>query len=220
MILAIYGTGGSGLESYEQIMRTPELKKRWDDFVFIDDTKEVGTFQERKCMPFQSFCLEYPADSVRLLISLGEPKYREMLYERVHASDYRLATIVHPTAIVSVSATLGEGVFIQDNVSVSSEAIIGDNVWINGKTIIGHHSVIGSHSTVCSFSIIAGHTTLDKCTYVGVSSAIRDELTIGAYSIISMGSVVMRDVRPEKIVMGNPAREVADNTNHLVFSRK
>ena len=50
-----------------------------------------------------------------------------------------------------------------------------------------------------------------------MSACIREGLVIGHDSIIAMGAVVLKNVRDNKTVIGNPAREVVENTNHKVF---
>ena len=54
MRLAIYGTGGSGRELYEIITVTREWDGRWEEIVFIDDTKPEGEFPSSRVVPFDS----------------------------------------------------------------------------------------------------------------------------------------------------------------------
>lgn len=215
--LAIYGTGGSAVDVYDMVTLCPSLRTAWDGIVFIDDFKEAGEFNGCPMMPFNAFCETYDVDSVRILITPGEPKAREMLMNRVCERGYQLATLVHPLALVSPSAHIGVGVLIQENVAVCAGATIEDNVWINGKAIVGHDVTIGKNSVICSFSIVSGHTLVGECCYIGISSAVRDHITIGDHSIISMGAAVMKNVRQKMIVMGNPAREIAENKDETVF---
>ena len=140
---------------------------------------------------------------------------RKKLYDRVAESGLGLATIIHPLAQVSGSAKIGEGVVIQEHVTISSDAVLEDNVFINGKTIIGHDVHIGMHCQISSFSIVAGYTQVGEETYIGVSSSIRDHIVVGHNVIVSMGAVVMKDVRDNKVVMGNPAREIAENSGSV-----
>ena len=99
--------------------------------------------------------------------------------------------------------------------TISSDAVLEDNVFINGKTIIGHDVHIGMHCQISSFSIVAGYTQVGEETYIGVSSSIRDHIVVGHNVIDSMGAVVMKDVRDNKVVMGNPAREIAENSGSV-----
>lgn len=217
MILGIYGTGGAAKEIFDLVTCNESIKKNWDEIVFIDDTKESGTFRDCKMYPFSEIIEKYAPDEMQIVVAIGEPKYRKILGDRVRAKGYGLATLIHPLALVSPSAIIGAGVVIQDYVDIAPEAYIHDNVCINGHTIIGHNVEIGENSQVCSHVIVTGSTTVGANTFLGAASAVRDHLSIGENVIISMGAIVMKDVRDNKIVMGNPAREIAENTDQKVF---
>ena len=217
MVLGIYGTGGSGQEVYEILECNESIRTQWSEVVFIDDTREKGTFRDCQMMPFAEFVQMYKTLDAEIVIAVGEPKYRKILGEKVRTNGYELATIIHPLAFVSPTARIGKGVVLQESVYVSAGADVGNNTYVNGKTIIGHNVTIGENSQISSFAIIAGTTTVGENAYIGVSSAIRDHLHIGDNVVVSMGAMVMKDVRDNKIVMGNPAREMAENTDKQVF---
>ena len=208
MKLAIYGTGGSGRELYEIITVTREWDGRWEEIVFIDDTKPEGEFLSCRMVPFASFCELFPADDIEVAIAIGEPAGRKALYERVTGAGYHLATIIHPTCALSPSAVFGQGVIVKDSVSISAGAVIKDNAYINGISMIGHDVEIGEH---CQ------NTKVGPGVYVGISACVRDHIEIGENAIIAMGAVVMKSVRPGRTAMGNPAREIAENKDHQVF---
>lgn len=217
MKLAIYGTGGSGRELYEIITVTREWDGRWKEIVFIDDTKPAGEFFSCRMVPFDSFCKQFPADDIEVVIAIGEPAGRKKLYERVIGAGYRLATIIHPTCALSPSAVFGQGVIVKDSVSISAGAVIKDNAYINGISMIGHDVEIGEHCQISSHVVVAGNTKVGPGVYIGISACVRDHIEIGENAIIAMGAVVMKSVHPGRTVMGNPAREIAENKDHKVF---
>ena len=217
MKLAIYGTGGAGREMHELIVYCAALNKRWTEIVFIDDTKEAGVCYGARMFPFEAFQREFARDEIEAIIAVGEPSARKALYERLKDAGYRLATIVHPTSVVSPSAVLGEGVIIKDSISISSDAVIKDNVCVNGISMIGHGVEIGEHCEISSHVVVAGNTKVGPGVYIGISASIRDHIEIGENGIISMGAVVLRSVRPNMTVIGNPAREIAENKKQKVF---
>jgi tetrahydrodipicolinate N-acetyltransferase len=52
--------------------------------------------------------------------------------------------------------------------------------------------------------------TVESGSYLGQSCTIREFLRIGKQSYIGMGSVVIRDVAPQSMMVGNPARKLRD----------
>lgn len=216
MVLGIYGSGGSGRDLFSLILQ--EGKDRcWDEVVFIDDTKPEGIMMEIKMMPFELFCRRYSAENAKIMIALGEPEYRKMIFQRVHEKGYALATYIHDSVKISKFAEVAEGAVILDDVFVSPMVKIGTNVWINGYSIIGHDVQIGDHCQISSHVIVTGNTVVSDCVYIGVGASIRERISIGEFAVISMGAVVLKSVRPEMIAMGNPAREIAVNEKHRVF---
>ena len=134
------------------------------------------------------------------------------------AAGYSLATLVHRLAFVSDTAVLGEGVVLQDGVRVSPETELGANTFVNHRSMIGHNTKIGKHCQISANVMIAGKVTIGDVVFAGVSCCMRDRITVGSHSILSMGAVVLKDVRPHRIVLGNPAREMAENKEERVFS--
>lgn len=62
MKLAIYGTGNSSLEMLGLIIYCKELKKQWEELVFIDDTKAPGEFQDCRMLSFDDFAAAFGTD--------------------------------------------------------------------------------------------------------------------------------------------------------------
>lgn len=217
MILGIYGAGGSGKEMLEMINKYDSLKSRWDGIVFIDDTQEEGVFKSKQRIPFNAFQTLYKPTDVEIIIAVGEPKYRDLLADKIIKNGYSLTTIISPNASISSDCIIENGVIIKDYSFVSNDAFVGFNTLVQSNAIIGHDAKVGRNCTISAFSAIAGRTIVSDNVFVGISASIREDLHIGEFSIISMGAVVLKDVRSYKIVIGNPAREIAENKDCKVF---
>lgn len=213
MILGIYGSGGAGRE----VKEIAELINRWTEIVFIDDTVEEGEFKGIKRMPFESFKKEYDISDAEVIIALGEPKYKELLYDKVSSVGYSFTNVIHPKAIINVSAELGRGLIIKAGAIISSDAIVKDNVSVEEYAVVGHDTVVECHAQISAFVVIAGHCHIGKKAYIGLSVPIKEGTKIGNNVIIGMGSVVVRDIPDDMIAMGNPARPMRRNEDGLVF---
>ena len=81
------------------------------------------------------------------------------------------------------------------------EIIIGNNVNIsNGSYVLGH---VG-HEPLEE----GGVTIIEDNVRIFVNAVILPAIKIGKNSVVGAGSVVMKDVPPDVVVMGNPARVV------------
>ena len=103
-----------------------------------------------------------------------------------------------------MGAKIGKRCFISSHAYIDSRRgriSIGDNVSIAGGTYILSHT--GFRPTA-----EAEETVIEDNVRIFVNSVILPGVRIGRNSIIGAGSVVMRDVPPNVVVQGNPARVV------------
>ena len=117
---------------------------------------------------------------------------------------------------------IGAFVEIQKNAQIgkrckiSSHTFICEGVTIEDNVFIGHSVVFindsypratnsnGELQTEADWKI--EHTLIKKGASIGSGSTILSNITIGENAIVGAGSVVTRDVPPDAIVAGSPAR--------------
>ena len=54
--------------------------------------------------------------------------------------------------------------------------------------------------------ILSGHVDVGAGAFIGNNATIRDRVTIGHHAVIGCGAVVLRDVKPDEVYRGYPAR--------------
>ena len=77
---------------------------------------------------------------------------------------------------------------------------------INNLCHIAHNVWIKEKSNILAQSIICGSCIIGREAYIAPGSLIRNQITIGEKSLVGMGSVVTKDVEPNTLVIGVPAR--------------
>jgi acetyltransferase-like isoleucine patch superfamily enzyme len=92
-----------------------------------------------------------------------------------------------------------------------------------GNIIIGDRCAITSGCVILSHDRSAkrvdlkdngeGTVRLGNDVFIGVNSVVLRNVTIGDYSIVGAGSVVTKDVPPNVVVAGNPARIIRKLTS-------
>ena len=101
---------------------------------------------------------------------------------------------IHP------GATFGKRVFIDHGmgVVVGETAIVGDDVLIYQGVILGGTSTEKTKR----------HPTIEDGVIIGAGAKVMGNITIGKYSKIGTGAVVLKDVPPESTCVGVPGRIV------------
>ncbi len=135
--------------------------------------------------------------------------HRSRFTDQVAALGMPFATLVHPTAHVSRSSTLGEGTIVSAGAIVGAQTSIGRHCILNRGVLVGHHTTIGDHCTLNPGANVAGRLTLGDRVFVGMGAQVLGELHVGPGAVIGAGAVVTKDVDERAVVMGVPARPVA-----------
>lgn len=107
-------------------------------------------------------------------------------------------------------ATIGEGVFIADEVDVDpgNEGLlfIRDGAVISRRvSFILHDSAANN---VSGLPILFAPIVVGPRAYIGVGAIVLCGVAIGERAIVGAGSVVTSDVAPRTVVAGNPARMI------------
>jgi UDP-perosamine 4-acetyltransferase len=138
--------------------------------------------------------------------AVGVPERRKIVYGEACRNGLEPVSVVHPSALISKSATIGLGFSALARVVVNPAALIGENVCLNSGTIIEHDCRIGDHVFVAPGVLLSGGVEVGSASFVGIGAVVRQGVRIGAHSIVGAGAVVIRDVDNGSIVAGVPAR--------------
>lgn len=120
---------------------------------------------------------------------------------------------------ISPKAKIGDGTIIHAGVHIHDEVVIGDNckieamAFIPNGVFIDHDVFIGPGVVFTNDRNLTEPFEITR-TYVrpgakiGANSTILAGVVIGAEAIVGAGSMVVKDVKPKTVVVGNPARVI------------
>jgi sugar O-acyltransferase (sialic acid O-acetyltransferase NeuD family) len=217
MRLFIYCTGGIGRETHDIAIKADSQGSQWSEICFIDDLMSAAQFYGTRQFTYEQFKKTFHPAECRVVIANGEPRIRKILAEKVRGDSYVLESVVDPTARISPSVRLGDGIILFPNTYLSSCAVIGDNVLISVGSAVGHDTSIGNNTVVSTLVSVSGNCSIGSGCYIGTKSCIKEKVRVGENTIIGMGSCVFRDVGAGMIALGNPAREARPNIDQKVF---
>ena len=216
MILGIYGAGGLGREVLELSRIINRREERWTGFIFIDDGDVPEIINGIKVHQYEEAKKQFSSE-LEIVLAIGEPIIRKRILNTIRNDGIRTPTLIHPDVYIPETTEIGTGVIIQYGCFISCNVKIEDYVFIQPQVNVGHDDVLMEGCMLSGFVNLGGVVTVGKYTYIGLSSCVKQGIRIGNFSIISMGSVVYKDIPDEMIAVGNPARPMKKNDKLHIF---
>jgi UDP-2-acetamido-3-amino-2,3-dideoxy-glucuronate N-acetyltransferase len=136
-----------------------------------------------------------------------------------HLAQIREHVSIGRNCVIGRSAYIGPGVVMGDNCKVQNFALVYDPAIVGSGVFIGPAAVLtndvypravnpdGSLKSADGWEAVG--VTVGDGAAIGARSVIRAGVTIGAWALIGAGAVVVKDVEPYSMVLGNPAKHVA-----------
>lgn len=205
MDVVIFGAGGLGREIYDTLLHMNSSGLAYNVLGFIDDVVEAGTIVNGLPVLGDSETLSGRCGQLGLILGIANPAVRKMLYTR-YKNDLVFPNIIHPSAVVSSFAVLGEGVLIQAFCVVAANANIGHCTMMNAHSGVGHDAHIGDYCSIMSYCDVAGFSVLGESVFVGTGVKVIPFTSIAAESYLCAGAIVIKDVLVKSKLMGNPAK--------------
>lgn len=141
-----------------------------------------------------------------MIVAIGNSEARERIYTGFHESK-KFPTVIHPSAVISASASIGEGTWIGANVTIGPDTNIGKCCIINNNSNVDHDCVVGDFSTVSPCACICGNVTIGNHVWVGASACIREKLSVCDNVMIGIGAAVVKSIQNEGTWIGVPAKQ-------------
>ena len=110
------------------------------------------------------------------------------------------------TVVIEDDVEIGAGTTIDR--ATLGETRIGTGSILDNLVQIAHNCMVGAGSIICAQVGLAGTTTIGKNVILAGQVGVAGHLTIGDGSIVQAQSGIHRDLEPNSIVFGYPAREV------------
>ncbi len=147
-----------------------------------------------------------------LIIGFGKSEARLRLADLGAEKGYRLATAIHPQAVIAADVPIGCGTVIKAGAVIEVGASIGENVIIGSNSVVSHGSTLEDGSRLAAGAIVGSGVRIGRCTLLGINSCTKNRVRVGADSLIGAGSVVLRDIPDGAVAYGVPARVVREVT--------
>jgi sugar O-acyltransferase (sialic acid O-acetyltransferase NeuD family) len=207
--LVVIGSGGFGRETVEAVRAVNAARPTWDLLGFLDDDPTLHR-SEIDGVPVLGAIDDARTrfEGAELVVCTGHPgnySSRRKIVERLGLPAIRYATVVHPAAVLPTTIELGVGTVLLAQVVATAAVRIGSHVAVMPGVVFTHDDIVEDFATFGAGAQLAGRVHVEEGAYVGSGALVREDRTIGAWSLIGMGSIVTRDIPRGEVWVGTPA---------------
>jgi sugar O-acyltransferase (sialic acid O-acetyltransferase NeuD family) len=207
--LVLVGAGGFARETAQAVLDLNARGAGWRLLGYLDDDPgRHGLLIDGLAVLGGRECIEQLPDA-SVVVCTGRPgNYvsRMRIVGELGLPAQRYATIIHPSAVVSSSSTVGPGSVLLAHVTLTAAVRLGAHVAVMPQVTLTHDDVIEDFATIASGVLVGGGARVHRAAYLGAGAIIGEGRSIGEFSLVGMGSVVTHDVPGREVWMGTPAR--------------
>ena len=208
--LVIIGAGELGRELYWHAHESIGFNTKFDIKGYIDDdyypeSERYVNLQLPLLSSIDNYIIE--KDDV-FICAVGTVNGREATVEKIKAKGGEFLTIINRTSLIQGNVHIGEGVFIGPYTVIGDSVTINDHVMLNTHSSIGHDAVLGEYTCVMSYVDITGCCQIGRKVFLASGCHMTPSSKIGEGAYVGIGSVVLRRVKPNTKVFGNPAKNI------------
>lgn len=127
------------------------------------------------------------------VLALGNYAVKRKIVEQIKNRGGRFITLIHPTATIARTSTIGEGCVLCPYTMIGPNVILGDFNLLTSQSIISHDSTIGDYNFFAT-SLICGYTEIGSDNYFGIRATGVSSITIGSRNKIQAGMIIDKNI--------------------------
>lgn len=200
--LALLGASGHG-----KVAADTAEACGWSTVIFFDDAWPVMKYNG--AWPVDGGTAQLMrnlSDFDAVLVTIGNNRIRYDKLMELKAAGARLATLLHPSAVISRYANIAEGSVAFAGAVINAYAQVGMGCILNTGCSVDHDCALSAAVHVSPGARLAGGVRVGELSWIGIGASVRQSVQIGRGVMVAAGAVVVADVPDDATVAGVPAR--------------
>jgi sugar O-acyltransferase (sialic acid O-acetyltransferase NeuD family) len=198
---AIVGFGELG-EQIKEFLKS--CTEPYTEIIYFDDAKfEINSIN---AFPFNNYINDDFKD-FDFFVAIGYKHLieKQKVIKNLIALNRSLPSFVHISSFKSKTSILGQASFIYPMCNIDKKTSIGEGVILNNSVTVSHDNIIGAGSYLSPGVVTCGYVEIGENCFIGAGSVISSHIKIGKNVTIGIGSVVTTNVPDNVSAIGNPA---------------
>lgn len=218
--IVIFGSGGLAREIHQLINDINENCSdfpKWNLLGFLDGYEENHKnliHNYFKVLGGIEWLLENK--DTHVIIAIGNPAIKRKIVTEIKEKigTVKYATLIHPQSIIGEWNEIGEGTVVCAGTIITTDIKIREHVTLNLDCTVGHDTVVEDYCTCAPSVNLSGNVTVRTGTDIGTGAVVIQGVSIGEWSIIGAGAVVIREIQPNTTSVGNPSKVIKQRETH------
>jgi UDP-N-acetylbacillosamine N-acetyltransferase len=150
MKLLILGAGGHG-----KVVAEIAEDIGYNDIDFLDDNKSEAI---GKLNDIDKFKGQYE----NAFVAIGNSKLRSDLFCKLKKCGYIIPTLIHPSAYVSRTVSIGEGTIVEPKAILNARCTIEEGCIISVGAVVDHDARVGAYCNINAGAIVKPGWTIES----------------------------------------------------------
>ncbi|WP_107942077.1 acetyltransferase [Metasolibacillus fluoroglycofenilyticus] len=207
--IVIYGSGGFAREVVHLIEDINRNSGEWEIIGFLDDNMDNHGLKVNELPVLGGAEWLEGKNNIHVVLGIGSPKAKKAIVTKLSKYEHVIyPNLIHPAVTFSRFNTIGQGNIICEGNVLTVNIDIENFTIINLNCTIGHDVTVKNYTTILPNSSVSGDVVFEEGVDFGTNATIIQGITIGDWTIVGAGAVVVKDLPAKCTAVGAPAKPI------------
>ncbi len=148
-----------------------------------------------------------------IVVGIGDNHARRLVTDRLRGAlpaSVSFPPVVHPSAVVGSGARIGAGSVVLAGTVIGPGAHVEEGCIVNTGASLDHHGVLNDYASLAPGVTTGGNVRIGEGSAVSIGATVLHGRSVGDWSVVGAGALVVDDVPDGVVTYGTPARVIRE----------